>query len=86
MSTTSSDKSCLILSGPLIGSTWNNSSLFMAKSFCSLEAAQRQDLLVGEEDDQEEVSTEWVSLVLFSMEDVLGPWVLATMQTGIAMR
>jgi hypothetical protein len=42
----------------------------------------RQDLLLGEE-DQDEVSTEWVSGL--AVEDVLGPAMIARMQTGISM-
>jgi hypothetical protein len=43
----------------------------------------RQDLLLREKEDQDEVSTEWVSWL--AVEDVLGPAVIARMQTGISM-
>jgi hypothetical protein len=43
----------------------------------------RQDLLGGEKEDQDEVSTEWVSWL--AVDDVSGPAVIARMQTGISM-
>jgi hypothetical protein len=48
-----------------------------------MEWCKRKDLLIGERQNQEEVSKEWVSW--FAMEDLLGPAVIARLQTGIAM-
>lgn len=43
----------------------------------------RKSLLVGVSENQAQVSTECVSY--FAMEDVLGPAVIASMQTGVEM-
>lgn len=48
-----------------------------------MQLCKRRDLLVGVTENQEGLSTEWVSY--FALEEVLGPAVVARMQTGVAL-